>query len=164
MDKAGAVDVLVGVVDGDGRRGGAMLAGGLEAGVDQLIADEGSGAIVDDDEIGRVLLQAQQAETNRVLPALAAEMDVDRLSPAVALELARHLEKVPLGDQERDAGDLRAPVERLEGASNQRPASNGHQHPCAGLPMVKPGPGCRDDGLYLHSSPLFVMAYWWVEV
>src|SRR5437763_10607870 len=23
--------------------------------------------------------------------------------------------------------------------------------------MVKPGPGCRDDGLYLHSSPLFVM-------
>src|SRR5207253_2164077 len=93
-----------------------------------------------------------------VLPALAAEVDVDCLSPAVTLELASHLEEVALGDQECDAGDLRAAVERLECAANQRPASNGHQHPCAGLPVVKPGPGCRDDCLYLHSSPLFVMA------
>src|SRR5438874_10037059 len=142
------------MVDGDGRGGGAVLAGGLEPSVDQVIADQGSGAIMDDDEIRRVFLQAKEAETNRVLPALAPEVDVDRLSPAVTLELARHLEKVALGDQERDAGDLRAAVERFERASNQRPASNRHQHPCAGLPMVKPGPGCRDDGLDLHSSPL----------
>src|SRR2546428_11309841 len=27
---------------------------------------------------------------------------------------------------------------------------------------MKPGPGCRDDGLYLHASPL-CLAVWWLE-
>src|SRR5260370_9276452 len=72
VDEAGAVDMLVGVVDGDGRGCRAMLPGSFEARVDQVIADKGSRAIMNDDEIRGILLQAQQAKSNRVLPSLAA--------------------------------------------------------------------------------------------
>ena len=135
-----------------------MLPSGLQSGVDQIIADQRSGAIMDDDVVRRIQAQALQAETYRVLPALATKPDVDRLAPAVALELPRHLQEVSLGNQQGDAGDLGTAVEGLERSADQGPASHRQQDPCAGLALMKPGSGSRDDGLYLHGSPLFTVA------
>src|SRR6202035_4090574 len=158
MDEAGAVDVLVGVVNrnGGGRR--TVLAGGPAPGVDQLIADQRAGAVVHDHEVGGIVAQALQAKPNRVLPAFATKPDVDRLPPTVAFELPRHLEEVPLGDQQGDARDLETTVESLERSADEGTAPHGPQDLRTGLSLVKPGPGSRDDGLYLHSSPLFVFA------
>ena len=61
VDEAGAVDVLVGVVDRDGGGRRAVLPSSLEPGVDQLVAKKRARTVVDDDEIRRILAQALQA-------------------------------------------------------------------------------------------------------
>src|SRR6202035_4463564 len=141
MHETGAIDVLVGVVNRNGGGRGTVLAGGLEPGVHPLIADQGAGAVVHEDKVGRIVAQALQAKPNRVLPALATKPDVDRLPPTVAFELPRHLEEVPLGNQQSNAGDLGTTVESLERSADERAAAHRPQDLCTGLSLVKPGPG-----------------------
>src|SRR5439155_11156945 len=123
----------------------------LEPRVDQRIADQWPGAVVDDDKVGRVPAQTQQAEADRILAAFPTELDIDRFPPAVAFELPGYVEQVALGDHQCDACDVRTAIEGLERTADQRPASDRQQDPCTRLALVKPGPGGRDDGLYLHS-------------
>src|SRR5207245_11652996 len=118
-DKAGAMDVLVGVVHRNGRGRRAVLAGSLEPSMDQLIADQRASAVVHDHEVRRIVAQALEAEPDRVLAPLATQPDVDRLAPAVAFELPRDLEQVPLGNQQGDASDLGTTIEGLECSADQ---------------------------------------------
>ena len=119
VNEAGAVHMLVCMADRDGRGGRPMLASGLEPGMDQLVADQRPRAVMDDHKIRRILCEALQSEANRVLPSFTAEANVNRLPPAITFQFARDFEQIALRDQQRDARDLGAAVERLEGSPNQ---------------------------------------------
>src|SRR5439155_27205985 len=111
----------------------------------------------------RILYEALQSQAHRVLPPFTAQPNIDCLPPAITFQLARDFEQIALRDQQRDTSNLGAPVKCLERSPDQRPAPNWHQDPRAGLALMKSGPGCRNDRLYLHSSPLF-SGGWWAAV